>query len=165
MIWQMIWMVRLSQRQRRRPCSSRALAVARPARTTTLSPRLRLRQAQRWSRSGPRAALGFLPLPLAPLFHRPYRPLQLLSSHQRVTEFAHTHDIEWCELTPRPEAGVGDTLLFCKKCCQYATSKPLGLGKACPSFGVVGWQRNEAAQHKMRRFLQGKHPRCAARAR
>ena len=78
---------------------------------------------------------------------------------KRVAQFAHTHDIEWCELPPRPEAEVGDTLLFCKRCCQYATSKPLGLGKACPSFGVVGWRRNEAAQHKMRRFLQLKHPK------
>ena len=88
------------------------------------------------------------------------RQSDIPESFKRVPQFAHTHDLEWCELTPRPEAGVGDTLLFCKKCCQYATSKPLGLGKACPSFGVVGWQRNEAAQHKMRRFMQGKHPKC-----
>ncbi|CAK0879344.1 unnamed protein product [Prorocentrum cordatum] len=58
------------------------------------------------------------------------------------------------------EAEVGDTLLFCKRCCQYATSKPLGLGNVCPSFGVAGWKRNEAAQHKLRRFMQLKHPRC-----
>ena len=87
------------------------------------------------------------------------RPEDAPPSFQRVAQYAHTHDIEWCELTPRPEAEVGDTLLFCKKCCQYATSKPLGLGKVCPSFGVAGWKRNEAAQHKMRRFLQLKHPK------
>ena len=81
-------------------------------------------------------------------------------SFQRVSEFAHTHDIEWCELTPRPEAEQEDTLLFSKKCCQYATSKPLGLGRACPSYGVVGWKPGESAQHKLRRYLQGKHAKC-----
>ncbi|CAK0899001.1 unnamed protein product, partial [Prorocentrum cordatum] len=110
----------------------------------------RLGQGENWTEVTPDSALD----------RKDCRQSDIPESFKRVTEFAHTHDIEWCELTPRPEAGVGDTLLFCKKCCQYATSKPLGLGKACPSFGVVGWQRNEAAQHKMRRFLQGKHPRC-----
>ena len=97
--------------------------------------------------------------PHSSLDQRDCRQSDVPPSFQCVTEFAHTHDIEWCELTPRPEAEVGDTLLFCKKCCQYASTKPLGLGKVCPSFGVPGWKRNEAAEHKLRRFLQSKHPK------
>ena len=98
--------------------------------------------------------------PNSTLDRKDCRTADVPPSFQRVSEFAHTHDIEWCELTPRPEAEQGDTLLFCKKCCQYATSKPLGLGMACPSYGVVGWVPGESAKHRLRRYHQGKHPRC-----
>ena len=81
-------------------------------------------------------------------------------SFQRVARFAATHDIEWCELTPRPEAEVGDTLLFCKMCAQYATSKPKGLGEVCPAYNRADWRRGESAQHRLRRFLKGLHPQC-----
>ena len=53
--------------------------------------------------------------PHSSLDQRDCRQSDVPPSFQCVTEFAHTHDIEWCELTPRPEAEVGDTLLFCKK--------------------------------------------------
>ena len=81
-------------------------------------------------------------------------------SFRRVAQFAATHDIECCELTPRPEAEVGDTLLFCKTCAQYATSKPKGLGEVCPAYNRADWRGGESAQHKLRRVLKGLHPQC-----
>ena len=78
----------------------------------------------------------------------------------RVEAHLDSHDVEWCELSAKPGAPVGEILLFCKKCSMYATSKPSGLGSPCPAEGKPDWKPNEAAMHKRRRVLKGLHPKC-----
>ena len=82
----------------------------------------------------------------------------------KVARFADTHDLEWCELSAKPGAPVGEVLWLCKRCSQYATSKPNGLGAPCPAHGKADWKMNEAALHKRRRFLKGLHPKCGESA-